>query len=382
MAWALPWFALLAFLVFRVRLPREAPPGSPARPRAVTVVVPARDEAANIVACVASLTRSSYPDFDIVVVDDRSGDGTGDLVRAMDPGNARALRVLEGAELPDGWLGKPWACSQGAEVARGELLLFTDADTVHGPDLLGRAVAALEEDGADLLTLLGRQLMETFWERVVQPQVFFTLAVRFHDLDAALVAGRWRSVIANGQFMLFRRDAYDALGGHGAVRGAVAEDLAMAQAVVRSGGRLGVRRTEDAFSTRMYRSFAHLVEGWTKNMFTGGLATIPPRLRPVVPPAAVLSAAVLWLVPPAALSAALVGWGGAGLLAWSAAAVGASVALWSLFTARMGAPAAYGLLYPLGAAVGLGIFIRAWIRGTRVEWKGRQYVVEVPAEAP
>ena len=148
----------------------------------MSVVVPARDEAVNIGSCVASLAASTYPDFELVVVDDRSSDGTATLARAMGPGNARALRVLDGTELPEGWLGKPWACAQGAAGATGELLLFTDADTVHGPDLLGRAVAALEEDRADLLTVTGRQLMGSFWERLVQPQIFLMMIFRFHDI--------------------------------------------------------------------------------------------------------------------------------------------------------------------------------------------------------
>lgn len=382
LAFALPWLMLLAFLVLRVRVPRELPPSGPAKSPPVTVVVPARNEAVNIEACVGSLTRSTYPDFDVVVVDDGSDDGTGDLVRAMDRGNATDLAVIAGAGLPEGWLGKPWACAQGSTAARGELLLFTDADTVHGPDLLGRAVAGLEEDSADLLTVTGRQLMESFWERLVQPQVFFTMAVRFFDLERAVARGRWRDAIANGQFMLFRREAYQALGGHEAVKGEVVEDLVLAQLVVRQGRRLSVRMAETSFATRMYRSLADLVAGWSKNLIVGGLATMPRRIRPLVAPAAAMTAVGLWLLPPAALAAALLGHGGTGVLVWSATAVATSVALWSLFTARMGAPWAFGLLYPLGAAAGMYIFLRAWARGSRVEWKGRSYRVRDVAEAP
>lgn len=379
---ALPWIALLAFLVLKVRLPQELPRGPAAETPPVSVIVPARNEAVNIEACVGSLTRSAYPDFEIIVVDDRSGDGTGDLVRAMDRGNARDLRVVPGAELPDGWMGKPWACAQGAAAAWGDLLLFTDADTVHGPDLLGRAVAGLQEDDAHLLTVAGRQFMETFWERLVQPQVFFTMVIRFFDLERAVRRGRWRGAIANGQFMLFRRDAYDALGGHEAVRAEVVEDLVMAQIVVRQGRRLSVRMAEASFATRMYRSLGELVAGWSKNLVMGGLATMPPALRPFVAPSSALAAAALWLAPPASLAFALAGVGGPGLLVWSATSVGVSVLLWSLFTARMGAPAWYGLLYPLGASVGMVIFLRSWTRGRRVEWKGRAYMVRRVSEAP
>ena len=379
---ALPWAALLAFLLLRVRFPREIPEGPPPRTPFVSVVVPARNEAVNIGPCMASLCASTYPDFEVVVADDGSSDGTGALVRSAGAGRARSLLVVEGIDPPEGWLGKPWACAQGAGVAAGDLLLFTDADTVHGPELLSRAVAAMEEDRADLLTVVGRQLMETFWERLIQPQVFFTLAMRFFEIGGTLDPRRWRDAIANGQFLLFRREAYEALGGHAAVRREVAEDLAMAQIVVRSGHRLSVRMAESALATRMYRSLRELIAGWSKNLVMGGLTTVPPFLRPLAPPAMALTAAGLWLAPPATLMVAALGTGGTGLLAWSLTATSLSALLWTLFTARMGAPAWYGLLYPLGAAVGIWILARSWARGRSVVWKGRKYVLRDLSEVP
>lgn len=380
---AAPWLGLLLFVLLRVRLPRELPGRSPEHTPSVTVVVPARNEALNIETCVRSITAQDYPVFDIVVVDDRSDDGTGALARALSPGQATSLRVLDGEDLPAGWLGKPWACWQGALSATGELLLFTDADTTHGPELLARAVAAMEEDDVELLTVTGRQLMVTFWERLVQPQVFFAMLVRYYDLDGMLRRGRWRSAIANGQYLLFRRDAYEALGGHEAVKGEVAEDLALAQRVVRTGRRLSMRRGERSLATRMYRSLGELVRGWSKNVLVGGLQTMPPRVRPLVPPAAALTGAVAWIVPPLSLVACAVGLVASPIvLAWSATTVAVSLVLWVLITARMGAPGVYGLIYPVGAAVGLYIFMRAWVRGGRVEWKGRTYMLEEREESP
>jgi len=217
--------------------------------------------------------------------------------------------------------------------------------------------------------------MGSFWERVVQPHIFLALVFRFFDVGRAATTGRWRNAIANGQFLLFPRDAYEGLGGHAAVKDEVVEDLVFAQIVVRSGRRLSMRMAETAFATRMYRSLGEVVIGWSKNFLMGGLATVPPRLRPFVAPVSAVVGVTLWLVPPVTLAAALAGAGGDGLLAWAFLTVGSSLVLWALCTRRMGAPAAYGLLYPLGAAVGMWIFLRSWARGRRVVWKGRSYVL-------
>lgn len=374
---ALPWIlgALAVFAV--VRLPRELPP-TPAEPpgERVSIVVPARNEAHNIVPVLESLAGQRYPDFEILVVDDRSEDRTAELARSAEPGNARRIEVVEGLPLPDGWFGKPWACHQGAEAASGDLLLFTDADTVHGPDLLARAVAALDEDEAGAVTVVGRQLMGSFWERLVQPQVFMGMLLRYPRPLRPLPPARWRGAIANGQYMLFRRKTLEAIGGHRSVRREVVEDLKLAQRLVRLGHRLSVRRAEDAFATRMYRSLGELVGGWTKNLVLGGMATVPPGpLRALLPPFTVASGVVTWLLPPAVLIAAIVGAVGSGALVWATTVVLISAVFWAAVTARMGAPAAYGILYPLGALVTFWIVVRAWMRGTRVEWKGRAYDV-------
>jgi chlorobactene glucosyltransferase len=343
----------------------------------VTVVVPARDEAHNIRRVLESLTRSTWPSFEIVVVDDRSTDGTGDLAREVLPGRAERIEVVEGEPLPEGWLGKPWACWQGAQRAGGDVLLFTDADTVHGPDLMGRAVSALEAEEADAVTVAGRQLMETFWERLVQPQIFLSMVFRYFDLSRPVPQRRWRDAIANGQFILFRAESYRAMGGHGAVRSEVVEDLRLAQILVRDGWTLRVFRAEDAFATRMYRSLGELVAGWSKNLILGGLQTLPPPIRPFTPPVMLATGLGLWVLPPVILVLGAVGVVGSAAFAWAASVVALSGAFWCIVTGRFGAPWPYGVLYPLGSLVSSWIVLRSWLGMRNVRWKGRTYRAEL-----
>jgi len=377
---ALPWVVLVLFMVLRVRLPTAIPehPASWSAPPLVSVIVPARNEERSIETVLRSLTASRYPAFEILVVDDRSDDDTRERARTVDRGGAARLEVIVGEPLPEGWLGKPWACWQGASRARGDLLVFTDADTVHGPDLLGRAVAYLDEEEADAVTLMGRQLLETFWERVVQPHIFLAMWIRYPALARPLRPERWASAIANGQYILFRREVYESFDGHRSVRGEVVEDQALAQGLVRSGYRLSVGGAEADFATRMYRSLGEIVAGWSKNLILGGLRSLPAWLRPIAPPLMLLSALILWLLPPALLVAALIGTSGGPSLVWASCITGLSALFWALVCRRMGVPGRFGLLYPLGAAVGLWIMVRSWSRMGRVEWKGREYRVESP----
>lgn len=373
---ALPWFLFGAYLAARLRFPRPLPPPDPDALGGlpfVSVIVPARNEADNIESCLASLKASRYPDFEIVVVDDRSDDGTGEIARSVAPGRARRIAVIDGQPLPPGWFGKPWACHQGAAHAGGDLLLFTDADTRHAPDLLERAVAGLFEDRADALSLVGRQVLGTFWERVIQPQMFFLLALRYPDLRSPCRPERWRDAIANGQFILVRRDVYEDLGGHEAVSGEVVEDLRLAQILCRMERTLTIRAAEDALATRMYSSLHDVVAGWSKNVAMGARQSTGPVLGRVAVPGIVFQLLVFWVLPAAVGAAALAGAGGEGVGLWAALTFGCGLVLWSAVSRRFGAPLAYGALHPLGALAAASIVLLSWKRGSRIEWKGRWY---------
>lgn len=374
---ALPWIvlALASGLAFRrrPRLRDSPPPREPEAAPSVSVIVPARDEVDQIGACVATLLASSYPEREVIVVDDRSRDGTAEVVRALAQRTEREVRIVEGAQLPAGWFGKPWACWQGAAAARGELLLFTDADTRHEDALLGHAVGALVEKQADLVSVLPHQRLDSFWERVVMPHVLTLIGMRYADLRRVNRARNPRDVIANGQFILVRRDAYDAIGGHESVRGEVVEDQRLAQRMLETGRRIYLAHAEELLETRMYDSFTALAEGWTKNLATGARQAVDPVLRPAIPWLIAVAVLGAWVLPPLVLTAWLFGVAPAAAGVWAFWATTASVIFWLVSLSSLRVLPRYALVYPLGALVVAGLFVRSAARGERITWKGRAY---------
>lgn len=231
----------------------------------VSVLVPARNEASAIGPCLRSLLAQEYPAFEVVVVDDESGDGTGEVLGTLAARDAR-LRVLQGRPIPKGWIGKHWACHQLAEAACGDLLLFTDADTVHGPQALRYAVGALEAERADCLTAFPKQELGSWAERLCIPVAYWSV---FSLLPVGL-AHRLRLPglsVGNGQFLLFRREAYQAVGGHAAVRGNPVDDIALAQRIKAHGLPWRLVDATDHVRCRMYRGWREVLEGFSKNLF-------------------------------------------------------------------------------------------------------------------
>lgn len=339
----------------------------------VSIIVPARNEAANIGPCVRSLLSTRYPSWELIVVDDESDDGTGDILHALAAHGIENFRVIAGAPLPRGWFGKPWACWQGYEAARGELLLFTDADTRHEPALLGHAVGAMLAEGAAMVSAIPHQRLVSFWERVVMPHILLTILLRYRDTTRLNRVTNPRDAIANGQFILVRREAYEAVDGHRGVRGEVVEDLRLAQRLVEAGFRPFLGHAEDLMTTRMYRSLREVVTGWSKNVATGARLTVSPWLRPAIPWLIALWMLVFWCLPPAVLASTLLDGAGGPVIRWASLAATASLLGWALLHLRMRVPMAYVFLYPLGALVSAGIFVRSALRGERVAWKGRRY---------
>jgi chlorobactene glucosyltransferase len=352
-----------AVVLGRPRPDRAAAPGP-----TVSVLVPARNEAANIQACVRSLLAQSYPSLEILVLDDGSDDGTGTLLEHERARDGR-LGVLVGAEPPPGWTGKNWACHQLAHAAQGEVLLFADADTVFVErDAVHGIVGALRAQRADLLSGLPRQVLGTPGEALLVPMFYWAL-FSFTPLAAGLLWRQAPFARAVGQLMAFRRAAYDEIGGHATVRGSVVDDLDLARRAARAGLACRMMDATSLVTCRMYRSGREAAAGFAKNLFAAfGYAILPyafvwgwlgfVALEPIVVGA--LHVALPDRVPlePGLLLATL----------------SLSLAQWLLVFARLRLPVWPALLYPLTTTLFLAVAVRSFVDGAlrRTTWKGRR----------
>src|SRR4030088_941944 len=256
----------------------------------VSIIVPARNEEASLADCLESLTAQTGIVFEIIVVDDGSTDRTREIAQSF-----AKVRVICPGPLPDGWTGKNNAVVAGAKEARAPWLLFTDADTVHLPGSLARALAEAKREGADLLSYSPKQVVITFSERAVMPVIFAELAAKYPPQKTLDQSGE--IVAANGQYLAVRRAAYDAMGGHAAVATEILEDVALARLFRDKGKHVYFRYGGDAVRARMYRSWKQLREGWTKNL--APLFPKPERLA--------VQSLFLWFVAWSALGVAVSG---------------------------------------------------------------------------
>jgi chlorobactene glucosyltransferase len=376
--WSLPWIIPPLATYVRLRRSRSLDDESdipPENPPLVSVIVPARNEAHNIARCVSSILSTTYPNLELIVVDDNSTDGTADAARAAAAGDPR-MRVVVCPPLPDGWFGKQWACTTGAKVAHGSVLQFTDADTIHGANLVTRSMNAMRGARAQLFSVAGRQELGGFWERVIQPQVFTILAARYGGTESVTQSTRVANKIANGQCIFVTHDSYNSIGGHASVRTSVAEDLMLAQKFFAARKRVVLMLGLNQLSTRMYASLREIVSGWRKNVFAGGLDTVPfGRIGRTMFPLFLLMPPLMELLPPLALVLSVVEHTtGSTLFLWAAISTAATFTWWLVVYIAARESPVYALAYPLGALMLLYIFLSAVIRGRRVSWKGRTYI--------
>jgi glycosyltransferase involved in cell wall biosynthesis len=338
-----------------------APPSIANGPPLVSVIIPARNEEASLQACLASLLAQQNVAFEIIVVDDHSTDRTREIAASF---SGNRIRTIEAGPLPSGWIGKNNAVAAGAKIARGQWLLFTDADTIHLPGSLARSIAEANRHHAAMLSYSPEQIVDSFWEKAVMPVIFAELAATFRPSQVS--DPNSPAAAANGQYILITREAYDAVGGHAAIANSLLEDVALARAVKKSGRKIFFRFAA-AVRTRMYRNFSQLREGWTKNLVL--LFPSPARM------AALRVTEFILIVSSATIS----------LIAASRqharpalAAATIFVILYALFLARI-RRAHFSWDANLLAIFGLPLFSYLLVRSAQahaqgnVNWKGRTY---------
>lgn len=347
------------------RIPRADMPVPGDAPH-VSILIPARNEAANIERCLAGLLTQEYPSYDITVLDDSSTDDTAERITRLQLQNERLI-LLAGRPLPAGWAGKAHACWQLAQQSRGEWLLFLDADTFeHAPQLLAVAVAEAQRTEADLLTTFPRQVIGSLGEALTVPMIHWILFTLLpigrvaKDPQPALVA-------ACGQFLLVRRDAYLKSGGHSAITASLHDGLHLARILKRSGYRVVLADLARWVSCRMYSGWAQCWAGFSRNAYQA-LGSLPALLL-----VSTLEATLFLLPPGFLVLGAASGWP---VWTWVAAAqVGVLLAIHRMLRKRFGYPLLTIALHPICLAALLAIQWTSWwtgiTRGT-VSWKGRQ----------
>ncbi|MGC1376742.1 MAG: glycosyltransferase [Anaerolineales bacterium] len=355
-----------------VATPAPPPPGGPR----ISVIIPARNEEANIQRCVEAVLAQDYPNFEALVLDDRSTDSTPAILTGLSRDDSR-LVILFGDELPEGWAGKPHALYQAARAATGEWLCFVDADTFLEPNALSAVLHNAQKTDADLYTMMTRQIMGTFWEKVILPLVFTAVSIGFSPRKVN--DPRKRDAVANGQFIFIKRSVYDAVGGHAALKNQIVEDKALAEQVKWNGYRLVLADGYNLAKTRMYTSLPGMWEGWTKNIYLG-LKDRPGMLLLGAFGAFLALTATLFM-PFWPLFGLVWFFNGGGfqavlalieaLIVWAAMLYARARVAHAMRISR-----GYALTTPIGAAVFAAMmFVSAWksLAGQGIRWKGRTY---------
>jgi chlorobactene glucosyltransferase len=342
----------------------------------VTIIVPARNEARNIERCARSLLAQDYPDFELIVVNDGSSDATPEILARIAAEDARLKVVTLDEDLPPGWAGKPHAMQRGYETARPEshYILFSDADTFHFPKGLRTAMSAAVQGKADLLSALTALELKSFWENVLMPLAIMGIMLQYPP--DKVNAPDSKVAIANGQFLLLRRAAFEAVGGYGGkLKGSLLDDRDMALAIKAGGGKLMLINGREIASVRMYTGFWDVWQGFRKNAFVGS------RTPFLLVPLFVVASLWLGVFPFLQVPYALVRWlrgdkSAKKLLGYSLFQVLLTVTGRRRFDRQLGVPAVYAWTSPLSNLVFMGILVDSMVRslsGQGVSWKGRNY---------
>jgi len=331
----------------------------------LSIIVPACNEAETVEDAMRSLLALDYPSLEIVAIDDRSTDATGEILDRLAASDGR-LRVLHLRELPSGWLGKNHALQRGSETASGDWLLFTDADVHYQPDALRRVMALVRKHRCDHLAAFVHVPAEGFWEKVFLPFFFTMFSFRFRTWEASWRG--WPGYVGIGAFNLLRAEAYRALGGHTRLRMEVADDIQLGKVVKRAGYRQWLMTSEELISVRWVSGFRGIINGLTKNAFAGVGYSWPAVAASVIGTFAgcVWPMIGVWVGPPGAR------------LACAAALLAMAVAAGCQSPHTRTSPL-YALGWPLAAVLFLTIIVRSGLLAERqggVYWRGTFYSLE------
>jgi chlorobactene glucosyltransferase len=351
----------------------------------VSVIIPTRNESKRITPCIESLKAQSYPNLEILIVDD-STDNTVEVIKNIVKDDKR-FRIIKEEKLEGGWVGKPHAMQQGSKEAKGEWLLFIDADTVHDPDLITSAVKHAIKKKLDMLSILSELVCKSFWEKIIQPiptglLIFISPLGKVNDPES-------KNAFALGPFVLIKHSVFNKIGGYEKIRGKIADDAEMAKLLKGSGFRIGLARAHDMMKLRMYEKFKDIWEGWSKNIFMGLVQKREIRSKGkqmlillvglfvvftmVVFPfiAVILSLSLFYFLKSTAWQFVLF----YSLFVWLASIFVQSYVHKKYY---IGNPA-FSPLYFLGGIVTMAIFLNSAVRtfsGKGVKWKGRTYSPE------
>jgi chlorobactene glucosyltransferase len=367
---------LTAFLGLVIRNLGDYAPLSvsePARSEKVSILVPARNEAINIEACLQGLLAQDYANLEIIVLDDCSEDDTAERVRRLMTGDSR-LRLISGKPIPAVWAGKVWACSQLAQQATGEWLLFVDADTRAHPALVGSALAFAQQTNAAMVSAFPKQVTGSFWERVALPMVHFLL-LTFLPIRQVWESPNPAFAAACGQLELFRRDAYEQIGGHASIAASFHDGLQLGRRIKAAGLTLRLFDGTNLIACRMYQGGGQVWNGFTRNAYEG-IGSIGALIGLTVMQVTLFLAPFGFLTA-GAITGAFWGWLCAGQVALI-------YGIRTLLARRFGE---LGMvwLHPLAAATLLAIQWGSWWksrRKTAIAWKGRAYAGSLEPSPP
>ena len=341
----------------------------------LSILIPARNEADTIEQTVQLLLAQDYPQFEVIVLDDESDDGTAQVAQSVAYNDCR-LRVLQGAPLAAGWIGKNWACHQLASAAQNEVLIFTDADVKWQPGALPAVVDELLLK-ADLLTVWPTQKTKTFAEKLAVP--LMALSVHAY-LPIWLVhnTSHPSAAAANGQCLVFKRECYDAVGGHSTVRDTVLEDVKLARRVKASGMKLQMAEADRLLTCRMYDGFDAVVNGYAKNILAGHNGRVSLLLASAILHNMLFVMPWLWLA--FGILIALPGWP-----IWPVLMAAMGICVRGITARATRQSMLESIWLPVAVLLMTYIAFKAIsmaVRNVEPVWKGRQLISATPHRAP